>query len=55
MQAWPTPLMGGAGGQPGEIVAHTGIADLALEMYTTLLPYLISAGHKKQQLVFAGG
>lgn len=54
MQAWPAPLVTAGTSGAGEIVAHAGIADLARELYPTLLPYLVADGPEEQLLTFAG-
>ena len=43
MRAWPTPFMERGTPEPGELLAHAGIAAMAGEMYDALLPHLVTA------------
>ena len=52
MRAWPTPFMESGTRQPGELLAHAGVAEMASHMYDVLLPYLATA--EPCHLTFAG-
>ncbi len=52
MRAWPTPFMESGTRQPGELLAHAGVAEMASHMYEVLLPYLVTA--EPCHLTFAG-
>ncbi len=52
MRAWPTPFMESGTRQPGELLAHAGVAEMASHMYEVLLPYLATA--EPCHLTFAG-
>ena len=54
MQAWPTPLAEAGTSTLGVITAHEGIAGMARELYSTLLPYIVSDGAEDRHLTFAG-